>query len=262
MRVAALVAVLSLGGCATITTGTTQPINVDSEPQEAECTLLREGQVLSTVTTPAPVTIKRNANTLHVVCKKAGYEDGRVVMNSRHEMASAGNALLGGIIGAMVDASTGANSRYEPYVMVRLTPLSPAEQAAAAARAKADAAAKPVPVAAAAAPPAPTPFDGEYHGGFQVGPFSDSLRTVELRVSAGEGTGTVRQQRCSTPGPISLKISPSGAVTGEVDVLATGTCNPVKGRIEGRAEGDLLKLTFTDGGQPREFSLRRAGKTG
>jgi len=123
-------------GCATITTGTTQPINFDSEPQQAECTLTREGVTLGTVTTPAPLTIKRHASTIHVVCRKAGYEEGRVVMNSRFETASAGNFLVGGIIGVMVDGSSGANSRYESNVMVRLTPMSPADTAAAAARSK------------------------------------------------------------------------------------------------------------------------------
>jgi hypothetical protein len=137
-----------LAGCATVTTGTTQPINIDSEPQQAECTLTREGLALGTVTTPAPLTIKRHASTVHVVCKKPGYEDGRLVMNSRFETASAGNFLLGGIIGVMVDASSGANSRYESNVLVRLMPMSPADQAAAVAAAKAN------------PPPAPRPFDG------------------------------------------------------------------------------------------------------
>lgn len=144
----------ALGGCATITTGTTQPVNVDSEPQQAECTLTREGVTLGTVTTPAPLAIKRHASTIHVVCRKAGYEEGRVVMNSRFETASAGNFLVGGIIGVMVDASSGANSRYESNVMVRLTPMSPADAAAAAARTQAP---PPVAVASASSAPAASP---------------------------------------------------------------------------------------------------------
>lgn len=138
----------TLGGCATITTGTTQPINFDSEPQQAECTLTRQGQTLGTVTTPAPLVIKRHASTIQVVCRKAGYEDGHVIMNSRFETASAGNFLVGGIIGVMVDASSGANSRYESNVMVRLTPMSPADAAAVAAAAKAAPPPPPSPVAA------------------------------------------------------------------------------------------------------------------
>jgi hypothetical protein len=160
MRQALIALLLGLGlaptvaGCATITTGTTQPINFDSEPQQAECTLTREGATLGKVTTPAPLIVKRHASTIHVVCHKAGYEDGRVVMNSRFETASAGNFLVGGIIGVMVDASSGANSRYESNVMVRLTPMSPADAAAAATRAQTAPASPPVAVAATA-PPTP-----------------------------------------------------------------------------------------------------------
>lgn len=154
----------SVSGCATVTTGTTQPINIDSDPQAAECTLTREGNVLGTVTTPAPLTIKRHASTIHVVCRKPGYEDGRSVMNSRFESASAGNFLVGGIIGVMVDASSGANSRYESNVMVRLTPMSPADQAAAATRPPSTPAPQPVAAPApqpVAAPPPPT-FTGPW----------------------------------------------------------------------------------------------------
>jgi hypothetical protein len=143
-----------LGGCATVTTGTTQSINIDSDPQAAECTLTREGAALGTVTTPSPLTIKRHAATVHVVCKKPGYEDGRTVMNSRFETASAGNFLVGGIIGVMVDASSGANSRYDTHVMVRLTPMSPADQAAAAARGPTTPAPQPAVVQPVAATPA------------------------------------------------------------------------------------------------------------
>ena len=88
---------LGAGACATITNGTTQGINVDSDPTGAECILMRGGAQLSAVTTPAPVTVKRDAQTIHVRCKKEGYEEALVVMNSRYETASAGNILLGGL---------------------------------------------------------------------------------------------------------------------------------------------------------------------
>jgi hypothetical protein len=268
-----------LAGCATVTTGTTQPINIDSEPQQAMCTLMREGQELGTVTTPAPLTIKRHASTIQVICKKPGYEDGRVVMNSRYESASAGNFLLGGVIGVMVDASTGANSRYEGNVLVRLTPMSPADQAAAAAKANPAPAAKAEPFAMAtlaAAPPAaeptrvatatPTPFDGVYRGGLQLGALaggntyarlSEALRNIEVRVSNGEGTGTVRQERCSGIGTVTLKVASNGAVTGEMDALLSNSCAPLKVRIEARIDRDLLTGIITDGRASTEFSLRK-----
>ncbi len=392
MRQALIAVLLGLGqattvaGCATITTGTTQPINFDSEPQQAECTLTREGETLGKVTTPAPLTIKRHASTIHVVCRKAGYEDGRIVMNSRFETASAGNFLVGGIIGVMVDASSGANSRYESNVMVWLTPMSPADAAAAGAHAQTASASPPVAVAATAppaisapaampAPPAAAPtftgpwraqniiipeksggnctragtfysldltddaltvsnengrmfvatvpadgivkqtfksptggtyemvgnartrelevvnsnagcrwqltpvsaasavpppvtlYDGDYRGGLQLGALlagnsyervGEAIRTIEVRVVNGVATGTVRQERCSGIGTVTLTISPAGAVTGEMDALVTATCAPLRVQVEGRVNGDLLTAVATSGRASTEFSLRRA----
>lgn len=114
---------LSVAGCASVTSGTSQVIAVNSDPVGADCTLTREGQSLGTVKTPGPVTIKRDSRTVHVSCRMPGYEDGKVVLNSRYETATMGNMLLGGAIGMMVDASTGASNRYDAQVTVPLTPL-------------------------------------------------------------------------------------------------------------------------------------------
>ena len=257
------------GGCATITQGTTQPINIDSDPNGADCTLTREGQALSSVTTPAPVTIKRHASTIHVVCKKAGYEDGRVIMNSRFETASAGNVLLGGIIGVMVDASSGANTRYENYVLVRLNPLVggqvPPAQPAPPAKPEA---AKPAVAVAAPPPPSPGPFDGDYTGGVALGGTRGgtrggaSLRQIEVQVSSGTGTGTARFELCREAGEVRLTVDPSGAVSGTVDLLSGGACGPLKGAVEGQATADRLMLKGQYDGKTVEFSLTRKGKAG
>ncbi len=256
-----------LTGCATITTGTTQPINIDSEPQAADCTLSREGVALGTVTTPAPITIKRHASTIHVVCKKAGYEDARMVMNSRYETASSGNFLLGGVIGVMVDASSGASSRYESSVLVRLTPLSPADQKTQAAAA----AARPQPAAAPApAPPAPAvptggPFDGDYDGGVELtqegfGRYSSHIRRFDVLVTDGVGTGTAKHPQCSNAGKVDLKIDASGTVKGTANVLSTVSCLSRTGYLEGRMEGDRMRLTirFQNEPEPVQFVLARA----
>lgn len=264
-RAAALAAIgLVIGGCATVTTGTTQPINIESEPQAADCTLTREGVTLGMVTTPAPITIKRHASTVHVVCKKAGYEDGRVVMNSRYETASSGNFLLGGVLGVMVDASSGASSRYESNVLVRLTALSAADQKIQAAAA----AAKPQP-AAALAPMAPAvtaggPFDGDYDGGVELtqdgfGRYSSHIRRFDVLVKEGVGTGTVKHPLCSNPGKVDLKIDASGQIKGTANVLSTVSCTSRTGYLEGRMEGDRMRLTilFQNEPEPVAFVLAR-----
>jgi hypothetical protein len=149
--IAAVLLGLSGGGCATIVTGTTQAISVNSEPSDADCTLKRDGQSLGTVKTPGLVTVKRDAKPIHVVCVKDAHDDGNHVMESKFESSTMGNLALGGIVGVMVDAASGANSRYDPVITVQLTPLSAANQAAARARKS-----EPPPEAASVASASPT----------------------------------------------------------------------------------------------------------
>jgi hypothetical protein len=252
-----------------MTTGTTQPINIDSEPQAAECMLTREGVVLGSVTTPAPITIKRHASTVQVVCKKPGYEDGRIVMNSRYETASAGNFLLGGVIGVMVDASSGANSRYESNVLVRLAPLSPADQAvAAAAAAQARPAPAPAPDRTAATAPSPVqpgaPFDGAYEGGVELaqvgfGRYSHAIRRFDVRVSEGIGTGTAKNPQCENPGRVELKIDAAGTIKGTANTQNTASCTSRTGHLDGRMDGNRMRLTirFENEPEPVVFELAR-----
>jgi hypothetical protein len=146
------------GGCASITNGTSQSINVNSDPGEADCTLTRDGRELATVKTPAPVKVKRESRTIHVLCKKEGFRDGETSMDARFETATLGNLILGGVVGLAVDAASGAYQRYDGFVMVHLTPLSPT----AAATQPAPAPATPASPAAAAAsrPVASTASEG------------------------------------------------------------------------------------------------------
>ena len=117
---------LVLGGCASITNGTTQEISVSSDPDIADCTLTREGASLGTVTTPGKVKVKRDTRTIRVDCIKEGHEDGRVYMNARYDAATAGNIILlpALSIGMAVDQASGASHRYDEAVMVRLVPLT------------------------------------------------------------------------------------------------------------------------------------------
>jgi hypothetical protein len=277
VRVLGLVGLgMMAGGCATIANGTTQAINIDSEPAGAECTLLRGGQQLSNVTTPSPVTVKRDQQTIHVRCKKEGYEETLVVMNSRYETASAGNILLGGVIGMMVDNSSGANAKYDAYVMVRLPPLSATDQIAAASRPKQPPAETPPVQQAAVAPAAapataipsavmasssvpPGPFDGRYSGGAFGGGIS--LRDLEITVTSGNGLGTVRAARCPNAGEIKLTIDSAGLATGTGDLLSGDACIARPATFEGRAQGGRLLLNVRYDGRTSEITLTRSDAT-
>jgi len=105
ITIAAIVAMTS--GCATVTRGTTDTINVNSTPANADVRL-SSGQRSKT---PATFKLPRN-RPVTVNISKAGYEPQSVQVMPQIEgggaAGMAGNVLVGGIIGVGVDAVSGA----------------------------------------------------------------------------------------------------------------------------------------------------------
>ena len=111
--------------CATLTEGTTQTILVSSEPGGANCEISREGLMVGTVAaTPSIVTVDKDSAPLAFRCKKTGYVDTREAVDAKFIGTTAGNLLLGGIIGIAIDAGSGANNEYPAQVLVKLIPAS------------------------------------------------------------------------------------------------------------------------------------------
>ena len=122
-----LLALLFLGltsGGATVTRGTPDTLVINSDPVGADIKLSNgmSGK------TPATFTLPRK-DTIVVKVEKAGYEPVEVTVTPQVSDAGgagmAGNVLLGGLIGAAVDAGSGAMNDLLPNpVDVRLVPLS------------------------------------------------------------------------------------------------------------------------------------------
>jgi hypothetical protein len=111
-------------GCATITKGTTQTVVVNTPSvQGATCTLVSSTIGAQTVVTPAAVNLKKGGDNIAVHCSKECYQDGASVIPSNFEGMSAGNIILGGVIGLGVDAASGAMNNYAPEVQVVMTPV-------------------------------------------------------------------------------------------------------------------------------------------
>lgn len=122
-KVFPLLLALLLPACATITTGTSQPISIISEPPGAACTLQREGGVIGIVNpTPGTIQVSKSGRDISVRCTKAGYYAGVTPLPSQVQAMVAGNILLGGLIGGGIDAATGAYARYPETATVVLPP--------------------------------------------------------------------------------------------------------------------------------------------
>lgn len=126
MRIAiiGLVAV-SLGGCATVTRGTTNKVTFESEPSGAQMT------ATTGASCQTPCTLEFNRKTDFVaVFTKEGFQETRIPVNTRvageGALGFAGNIIAGGGIGMVADAVSGATLEHYPNpVIARLEPIKP-----------------------------------------------------------------------------------------------------------------------------------------
>jgi hypothetical protein len=110
----------ALGGCASVTRGTTENISIASTPSGAEATITGL-DVPTACVTPCAVTAKRNAD-ISVAFAKPGYEPQVVELTKEVPGAGAagfaGNILAGGLIGMGVDAYNGAAQDHKPNPLI------------------------------------------------------------------------------------------------------------------------------------------------
>ncbi|HEY3486544.1 MAG TPA: PEGA domain-containing protein [Gammaproteobacteria bacterium] len=115
----AVIAILMINGCASIVGGgSTQSINIDSNPQGAKIFVgeMKDGKLANLVDsglkTPSFITIKRK-NTV-IVLKHPGYTDIEVPLTTSMNGWFMGNFCIGGLLGSSIDSSTGAINKYDP----------------------------------------------------------------------------------------------------------------------------------------------------
>jgi len=113
-----------LMGCSTITTGTTQPFRVVTPGADgAKCTLVDSRAGSWTIAeTPGTMEITKGDGPLVVTCTKPGYKTTQATVEEGFAGMTVGNVLLGGGIGIIVDASTGAAQEYPDEIKVWMEP--------------------------------------------------------------------------------------------------------------------------------------------
>jgi len=120
MCIAVLLISLCLSSCATIISGTTQTIVVNSSVPGATVSI--NGQRIGTA--PMTASIKRGNNTIMVV-EKDGYHSQSYVLPTSMNMIFLVNILTGGTFGTTTDLASGAIYEYTPNTYyVDLQPLS------------------------------------------------------------------------------------------------------------------------------------------
>lgn len=112
-----------LGGCATITKGTTQNVAVDTPGVAGAVCTITTTVGPQTVSTPGVFILAKSSAALPVKCTKPGYQDGGGILGSTFEAMTAGNLILGGIVGIGVDAMSGAINKYPDAISIPMIPL-------------------------------------------------------------------------------------------------------------------------------------------
>lgn len=118
-------AISLLSGCATIVSGTGQSLTVVTEKsvEDASCELTdKKGGKWYIPHTPGTATVHKGDGPMTVVCKKDGYKTATLMVEESLTGATFGNIILGGGIGILVDAASGAAQQYPDQVVVWMEP--------------------------------------------------------------------------------------------------------------------------------------------
>jgi hypothetical protein len=129
---AALAGAAILGGCASITSGTTQAVSVTAVCEgsivpAASCELVNDKGRWQ-ITTPGAADIQKAYGDLVVVCRKSDTQ-GAATFVSKPNGGAWGNILAGGLIGYAVDSGSGAVFNYPSELPVVMVPPCPQQHA-------------------------------------------------------------------------------------------------------------------------------------
>lgn len=118
--------IASLSGCASIVSGSSQEIALSASPQvPVKCEAHNSRGSYDSNGEPGKILVKRSQSRLNIACEGNGYK------GTHSEQAGVegwffGNILIGGLVGLIVDPSTGAMFSYDNEITV---PVSKADVA-------------------------------------------------------------------------------------------------------------------------------------
>ena len=123
-KLLAIVSLLAVTGCASITGSKLQPVSVQTIHDNKEvagigCTLTNDAGKWF-VTTPGSVTVQKSTGDLAVDCAKDISITGHETVVSKSNTAVWGNIIAGGGIGYIIDRNTGAGFDYPNSITVIL----------------------------------------------------------------------------------------------------------------------------------------------
>ena len=122
MRLLVVLAVTGLlSSCSSIISDSSQPFTIDTgDVKGATCRLTNNSGEYILGSSPGTITIDNACDVMQVVFKKEGYNPKSVQVDYSHKGSTAGNIILGGGIGYLVDRGIGAACKYPPSIFVAM----------------------------------------------------------------------------------------------------------------------------------------------
>lgn len=122
---------VACSGCATLVSGQHDEVAIRSNPPQAYVSVRNDnGEMVASGTTPMKVELKRTKGALRLpvhytaTLEKPGYTSKQIEIDPRINPWVAGNLLLGGPIGLIADAASGAAWRMSPdEINTQLSPM-------------------------------------------------------------------------------------------------------------------------------------------
>lgn len=123
--ISSIVSILfAVSGCSSVTKGTSQELFVETQDvEDAKCTLASEKGTWTLESTPGYVNVDRGGGSLTVECTKEQYLKSEMLVEEAFEEMTLGNILIGGLVGVVVDAASGAAFKYPPNISIIMRPM-------------------------------------------------------------------------------------------------------------------------------------------
>jgi hypothetical protein len=123
-RVSLVILCCFTAGCASILDGSHQHLSIETRYRDTQVVgavcIIANDKGSATVITPASLSVNRSSATLSAKCEKEGFAPGSLVLQSATKALAFLYMLVGGIIGTMVDVTTGAVYEYPSSITIEM----------------------------------------------------------------------------------------------------------------------------------------------
>lgn len=123
LKITVLIFCLNLISCASIFSDKSQSVSIDTGDVKGATCELFNGKGRYVLNSPGTIVIGQSCDDLNYICRKKGYNEIKGIIAFNHKGSTAGNLIIGGGIGYLVDVGTGAACKYPESISLPMTSI-------------------------------------------------------------------------------------------------------------------------------------------